>query len=130
MVAALKHRHRLYGFEQAFAAQVGIAAGGAEVELQTQFTVRPNTHQLQGIGIGHSVNQDQIWFDVTVTMIGPFARQRMVTVFWRQGLVDNQEFEYIQQCAIEHQPVLTLGFSFVVALELTCSLNRPHSSQP
>ena len=81
MVAALKHRHRLYGFEQAFAAEVGVAAGGADVELQTQFTVRPDTHQLQGIGI-------------------------------------------------EHQPVLTLGFSVVVALELTCALNRPHSSQP
>jgi hypothetical protein len=26
--------------------------------------------------------------------------------------------------------VLTLGFAFVVALELTCALNRPHSSQP
>jgi len=35
-----------------------------------------------------------------------------------------------QKRIIKHQPVLALGLLFLVALELTCALNIPHSSQP
>jgi len=50
----------------------------------------PKTHELQDVVINPSVDQDQVWPDVAVTVIFPITRQRMVPALWTQGLVKGQ----------------------------------------
>ena len=58
-----------------------------ETSLNSKLTVRTNPYQPQRNFIGLLINQNQIWFDVTITMIFPLAREWMIPIANFQCLI-------------------------------------------
>ena len=58
--------------------------------LQSEFAMRPDTHQLQSLIVGLLVNQYEVWVDVAVTKGLPLAGQRMITVSFCQWFIAGQ----------------------------------------
>ncbi|SVC55292.1 uncharacterized protein METZ01_LOCUS308146, partial [marine metagenome] len=56
-----------------------------------QFAVRPKTSQSQHIIICFLVDQEKIWFEVTLTISHPVTSEMMIFVIIRQRLVCYQK---------------------------------------
>ena len=52
--------------------------------------MRSKPGQTQEVGVGFSVNQQQIWFDVALTITCPIAAQVMIAEPRLQGLIVGQ----------------------------------------
>ena len=58
--------------------------------LQTKFAVGSEPHELKSVVVGFSVDQYEVQPDVTVPMVLPFPRKRMVEKTTWKGLVCRQ----------------------------------------
>lgn len=54
----------------------------------------PDAGKPKGVFTGLAVNQNHVWFDVAITKALVWPRQWMNTIFDRQRLVDNQQFQH------------------------------------
>ena len=72
---------------------------------QPQFAVGTETHQLQHVLAGFSVDEDQIGPDVTIPMILPFSRQRVIAVPLAERPVLGERFQHLDQDGIERGAV-------------------------
>ncbi len=63
------------------------------------------------------VNQKQVRFDVTFSVARPIAAQFMVAVPGLKRLICDYRLQNGAQRAIERHPMLTFGFTFVIALK-------------
>jgi hypothetical protein len=61
------------------------------VASSKKFAVRTQAHELQDFSIGLAVYQQQIRLKVTLPMVAPFSRQRMVAVSLGKRLVLRQK---------------------------------------
>ena len=86
--------------------------------LMAQFRMRAEANELQRVVVGLAVDQDQVGLDMAIPVITPIPGQRVVTVAHFRCFIIRQEVQNWHQVGIERCPVLTFGFSFVVAVEL------------
>lgn len=99
--------------------------------LFEEFAMRAKPRQSQRACIGLTVNQQEVWFEVALTVPIPVTAQLMVTVTWRQCVVSEQSFHDSGQKRINMFAVVRSGLdAFVVAFKGGGSFNRPHSNQP
>ncbi len=97
---------------------------------QAKLAMRSKANELQHRIIRFSINQHKVGLHVTVPVILPVAGQRVVAMLLRQRLVIRQSRDDGPKIDRQRLPMLTFGFSLIVALELTGLLNRPHSDPP
>ena len=83
-----------------------------------------------GDGQTFTVNQHQVWLDVTIAVVFPIAGQRVVAVLFGQRLIIRQGCDDGNKIAGQCRPMQAFGFLLVVALELAGLFNRPHSGLP
>ncbi len=55
--------------------------------------MRAKSNELQCLGVGLSIDQHQVGFDVAIPMIFPIASECMVAVPWVQGLIVYKSLE-------------------------------------
>lgn len=65
--------------------------------LKPEFAVRTKTYQIECIPIGSPVDENQIGFDMAISVISPFSDQGMVMMALRQRLVVGEHGYDIQQ---------------------------------
>jgi hypothetical protein len=53
------------------------------------------------IGVGFSIDQDEIGFDVAVAMIRPFSGKRMIVVAVRQRYISSEQIDDLHQDSIK-----------------------------
>lgn len=46
---------------------------------KTKLTMRTKAHKIKVIIIGFAVDQDKVWPDMTIPMVTPITRKRMIT---------------------------------------------------
>ena len=85
--------------------------------------------QLQSLGVGLSVNQDQIGPDVAVPMVIPFSYQGVVAASIRQWFVIGKCGNHGDEFAGQDITIPALGFTFEVPFELGEVFNRPPSTR-
>ncbi len=93
---------------------------------QSEFAVRAQAYQLHGVFVRFLVNQHQVWFDMTVAVILPVARKRMVAIRRIKRLVVRKAIYNWEQIIVKRDTMLAFALALVVTLELTRPLNRPH----
>ncbi len=54
---------------------------------QAKFAVRTETDELEYVVVWFSVNQDQVWLDVTIPVVLPIPTERMIVVLVGQSLI-------------------------------------------
>lgn len=101
-------------------------AGTGPYPSQPKFGMRTKAHQSQCVVIGFLIDQNQVGLDVAIPVIFPIASQSMVTVSRLQGLVGKQSRQDVAKGSIKCGPVLAFGFAFVITLELSGVIRRPH----
>lgn len=79
--------------------------------------MRPETNELQRGVIGLSVNQNQIRPDVTIPMVSPFPKKRMVPVLCSKWLILCKGLNERRKMLCEKFPVLALRFAFQITLK-------------
>lgn len=92
--------------------------------------VRSQPDKLKPLIVGFSVDENQIRFDMAVPVIFPVTRERMIAMLCHQWPVIGQIGNDLAKIALKCLTMLALGFPLIVASELACRLNRPHSNQP
>ena len=54
---------------------------------QAKVAVRTETDELEYVVVWFSVNQDQVWIDVTIPVVLPIPTERMIVVLVGQNLI-------------------------------------------
>jgi hypothetical protein len=68
--------------------------------------MRTETNQVEMIVIRFPVNQDQIRLDVTVSVVGPITRERMIKITMRQRNVNGENVHNFHEDGIQIYPCL------------------------
>ena len=96
-----------------------------------KFTVRTHASQSKRVGICCAVNQQQVWFDVTLTIAYPSSTQRVISAWFRQCMVFQQQSQNgDQQCIRILAMVRRRNDLLVITFKGRCTFNRPHSGPP
>ena len=80
--------------------------------------MRPNPHKSQDFSVWLLVDQHQVWLDVAIPVVFPFASKRVVTVLLRQRMVVCQRRDNGNEITLQRLPVRAFGFTFQIALKL------------
>lgn len=101
--------------------------------LQSKFAMRAKPNDLQRLGVGLSIDQHQVGFDVAIPMVVPVASKCMVPVPRFKGLIICESPKDRLQVSINRCTILPPNLALVVTPELPGRLNPPHaglSSEP
>ena len=88
--------------------------------------MRTQAHELQHHITRFSVDQHKVKPDVTISMVFPFASQRMVAMLLGRRLVTGQGLHYLDEIVFQRYPILAFGFALVVTFEPIGVFNLSH----
>ena len=92
--------------------------------------MRAKPNELQCLGVGLSIDQHQIGFDVAIPMVFQVASECMVAVPWLQRLIVCKSLKDWFQVSIKRCAMLPLGLALVITPELPGRFNPPHAGPP
>ena len=75
--------------------------------------MRTETDELEYVVVWFSVNQDQVWLDVTIPVVLPIPTERMIVVLVGQNLIMGQGRDDGDEVTLQRLPVRPLGFALV-----------------
>ena len=94
---------------------------------QTKLAVRSKADKLKGGRIRLAVNQHKVGAEVTIAVIFPIARQRMIQVALGQRLIRGQQVHDRHQKTVQLLAKLPGFLAPIIAFESICVFNSPHS---
>jgi hypothetical protein len=83
----------------------------------TQLCVRTKSHELEGIGVGLAVNQNEVGLDVAISMVFPVAREGVVAIVLGQLKIPGKDFDDLREVGLQGSAVFSFGFALEVALK-------------
>lgn len=99
----------------------------AAIPLKIKFAMGTEAHKFQVVAVGFAVDQNQVWFDVTISMIGPLTDKRVIEFVRRQGLVGDEKIDNFHQDGVERSAVSSRFFPFIVTVKAVGCPYDPHS---
>ncbi len=70
--------------------------------LKIEFAMRTEAHEFQVIDVRFPMDQNQVWFDVAVRVIGPVTNKRVAEFVRRQRLVGDKPIDNLHKECIKH----------------------------
>lgn len=98
--------------------------------LQATLGMRAQTHQLDHIVRGLSIDQSQVGLDVAVTMVASRAGQRVIPMFLSKRLILRQCRHNSDEVGFERVAMSFLCLVPVITFERAGAFNPSHSNQP
>ena len=93
---------------------------------ETEVAVRAKAHQIKMVGVRFTVDQDEIWSDVTIPMVLPWPGQRVIMVTPVKHPIGHQFGKDVIEFRIKDSGEAAFLFAPVVPLVGCRSPNRPH----
>ena len=89
--------------------------------------MRTETHEFETVIIRLAIDENEIGFDMAVTVIAPFSGQRMIEIPARQRSICGEQVDDLRQESVELLAVPPGFLAHVVMLEAGGVFNLPHS---